>query len=95
MKDIDDLIMTGQVSYKGNTDIYVGYVMIGDKAYYFFDKDGSTVIGDKCRVATTDLKEVVDPMVESTHVGLLDRYGNEVIPFNNRDIRLIDLGGEI
>lgn len=94
MKDIDELIMTGQVSYKGNTDIYVGYVTLGDKAYYFFDKDGSSVVGDNCRIATTELKEVVDPTVETTHVGLLDRFGNELIPFNNRDIRLIDVGGD-
>ena len=80
-------IQQGIVKYKDRNDIICTYGITSDgKQYYFLDSTDSKQLANGNRIATTDLREAVDPMVNDSHVGLLNPDGVEVIPFNNKSI---------
>lgn len=83
-------IIDGRVRYKNRDDYHVFYTIVGEKAYYFFGESVNAQLKNGNRVATTDLKEAIDPMVEASHVGVLDEFGKEVINFEYRAIRNIN-----
>ena len=83
-------IIDGRVRYKNRDDYHVFYTIVGEKAYYFFGESVNAQLKNGNRIATTDLKEAIDPMVEASHVGVLDESGREVINFEYRAIRNIN-----
>ena len=84
-------IQQGIVKYKDRNDIICTYGITSDgKQYYFLDSTDSKQLANGNRIATTDLREAVDPMVNDSHVGLLNPDGVEVIPFNNKSIKQVN-----
>lgn len=80
----------GIVRYQGRDDIVCSYGIRDDgKQFYYLDVNNAA-FKNGCRVASTALVEAVDPMVKASNVGLIDREGKEVIPFNNRSIRSVN-----
>ena len=84
-------IQQGIVKYKDRNDIICTYGITSDgKQYYFLDSTDSKQLANGNRIATTDLREAVDPMINDSHVGLLNPDGVEVIPFNNKSIKQVN-----
>ena len=80
----------GQVSYKGSSDykIYFGVTDDG-RQYFFMDPEDKLKLSNGNRIASTDLKPIIDQSVEHKNVGVINENGDEVIPFTNRSIRPI------
>ncbi len=80
-------IQKGLVKYKDRTDIVCTYGLTEDgKQYYFLDESS---IPNGNIIASTALVEAVDPVVVASSVGVIDREGNVVIPFENKAIKPI------
>lgn len=83
-------IQVGQVKYKGRDDYRVVYgTTDAGKIYYFLD-DNALANGN--RIASTELVEAIDNTFKSSHIGVVDESGNEIIPFVNKTIKLISDG---
>ena len=79
-------IQKGLVKYKDRNDITCTYGVMDDlKQYYFIETLSNGNI-----IASTELVEAVDPMIKSSHVGLIDSDGNVIVPFENRSIRMVN-----
>ena len=80
-------VQTGIVKYKDRTDIVCEYGVVGEKMYYFMP-NGKLSNGNI--IATVTLVEAIDSEVKHSTIGVIDSLGNEVIPFTNKSIKLID-----
>ena len=83
-------IKEGNVKYQGRDDFKCNYSIVGDKQYYYLN---DKVLNNNTRVASTNLKEAIDPLYASEaaeNVGLLDSYGREVIPCTNKSIKPVN-----
>ena len=83
------------VQYKDRDDIICMYGIIDDgtkegKNLYFLGDDETKKFSNGNRVVTESLTEAVDPMIEPKHIGLIDKKGNVIIPFDNRAIKPIN-----
>lgn len=83
-------IQVGQVKYKGRDDYQVVYgTTDSGKVYYFLD---DTVLANNARIGSTELIEAIDKSIKPSRIGLVDENGKEVIPFDNKMIKLISNG---
>lgn len=83
-------IQKGLVKYKDRTDIVCTYGLTDDgKQYYFLDE---TSIPNGNIIASTVLVEAIDPVVVASSVGVIDKNGSVIIPFENRSIKSITPG---
>lgn len=84
-------IQEGQVKYKDRDDIKCTYGVTDDgKQYYFLDAEDKKKFKNNGRIASTDLKEAIDPMAPASHVGVIDENGNEIIECKYKSIRPIN-----
>ena len=84
-------IQRGIVRYKDRDDIVCTYALMDDGTqYYFLDENDEKKFANGNRIVTTTLVEAVDPMVKSSHVGVIDGNGAVVIPFENRSVRPVN-----
>ena len=83
-------IQKGLVKYKDRTDIVCTYGITDDsKQYYFLDENS---ISNGNIIASTALVEAIDPVVVASSIGVIDKEGNVVIPFENKMIKSIAPG---
>ena len=84
-------IQNGIVEYKDRDDINCTYGITDDgRNYYFLGfQDYRNLMGEAI-IASTELVEAIDPMYNAKNVGVIDSYGNVIIPFQHRSIRPID-----
>ncbi len=83
-------IQVGQVKYKGRDDYRVVYGTTDDgKLYYFLD---DVVLENGGRIASTELVEAIDNSVKPSHIGVVNNAGKEIIPCNNKNVKLINDG---
>lgn len=84
-------IQKGIVKYKDRNDIVCTYAVTDDgKQYYFLDEKDEKKLANGGRIASTELIEAIDPMVKSTHIGVIGNDGREIIPFRYKSIKSID-----
>ena len=82
----------GKIStYKGMSDLYCNYVTIttGNTQETYYQLNNRNLDNDFL-IASPLLKEAIDPEIPKTSLGLISKQGNIIIPFENRDIRIID-----
>lgn len=83
-------IQVGQVKYKGRDDYRVVYGTTDDgRLYYFLD---DTVLENGGRIVSTELVEAIDNSVKPSHIGVVNNDGKEIIPCNNKNVKLINNG---
>ena len=84
-------IQNGIVEYKDRDDINCTYGVTDDgRTYYFLGfQDYKNLMGEDV-IASTELVEAIDPMYKAKNVGVIDNYGNVIIPFHHRSIRPIN-----
>ena len=84
----------GKVSaYNGQTDLYCDFVTVtqGSKQdVYYLLNDRKAPNDDGYYIVSTVLKEAIDPNILRTHIGLIDKKGNIIIPFTNKSIKRIE-----
>lgn len=79
----------GKVSeYNGQKDIFCDFVTVTEGA----KKDVYYILNDKeldndFYIASTLLKEAIDSQILRTHLGLIDKKGNVIIPFENKILK--------
>ncbi len=82
----------GKIStYKGMSNLYCDYVTIvtgNTKETYY--KLNNKELDNNFWIASPVLKEAIDPDIPKTSLGLINKQGDVIIPFENRDIRVID-----
>ena len=82
----------GKIStYKGMSNLYCDYVTIvmgNTKETYY--KLNNKKLDNNFWIASPVLKEAIDPDIPKTSLGLINKQGDVIIPFENRDIRVID-----
>ena len=86
-------IQEGKVKYMDRDDRIKYGVTDEGKQYYFLDKEDNKKLSNNGRIASTDLKEAVDPLYASEHaknVGVVGEDGNEIIPFINKSIKEVN-----
>ena len=84
-------VQKGVVKYRDRDDINCTYGITDDgRTYYFLDETDQKKFKNGNRIASTDLKEAIDPMAKASHIGVIDDNGREVIPFTNRMIKPVD-----
>ena len=80
-------IQKGLVKYKDRTDIVCTYGLTEEgKQYYFLDNTSMT---NGNIIASTVLVEAIDPVVVASSIGIIDKNGKEIIPFDNKSIKVI------
>lgn len=82
----------GKVSeYNGQQDIYCDFVTVtqGEKQdiYYLLN---DKKLDNGFYIASTVLKEAIDPQILRTHLGLIDKNGNVCIPFENKIVKVVE-----
>ena len=80
----------GIVKYNNREDIVCYYGDVNGVTYYFLTSPENKIYPYQNRIATTVLKEAVDPMFDASNIGLFDDDGNIIIPFDKRQIKAID-----
>ena len=76
----------GNVQYKDRKDIEIDYFQLDGNTFYYCI-GGALSNGNY--IASTDLKEAIDPMEPASHIGVIDPECNVVIPFENRKIKTL------
>ena len=80
----------GKVAYKGQSEIYCNYAKVvnpnGTEIYYYFLND----LDNGYYIASTDLKEAIDPDIPKSSLGLLDKKGDIIVPFENKLLKVVD-----
>lgn len=80
----------GKVAYKGQSEIYCNYAKVvnpdGTEVFYYFLND----LDNGCYIASTDLKEAIDPDISKAFLGLLNKKGDIIIPFENKSLKVVD-----
>ena len=79
----------GIVKYKDRTDIECTYVTLEGVNYYLLELGYNHTLPNDSLIASTELVEAIDPMYHASHIGVLDKDGKVVIPFENRAVRLV------
>ena len=79
-------IQKGIVKYKDRNDIVCEYGVDDNGIQYFFISE----IGDGSHIASIELKEAIDSMVKATCIGIIDKDGKIVVPFENKAIKTTD-----
>lgn len=82
---------TGKVNYNGQSGILCKFVTVtqGDKKdFYYILNDRK--LDNGCYIVSTDLKEAIDPTVPRTHIGLIDKDANIIIPCENKTIKQVE-----
>ena len=83
-------IQKGIVKYKDRNDIVCTYAVTDDgKQYYFLDEKDEKKLANGGRIASTELIEAIDPMVKSTHIGVIGNDGREIIPFRYKSTNVL------
>lgn len=81
----------GRVSeYNGQKDLYCDYITVvtgNNQAVYYLLKDKK--LDNDFFIASTDLKEAIDPNIPHAKIGLIDKNGNIAIPFENKSIKQV------
>lgn len=82
----------GKVSeYNGQQDIYCDFVTVteGSKqdVYYLLN---DKKLDNGFYIASTVLKEAIDPQILRTHLGVINQKGDIIIPFENKSIKTIE-----
>ena len=82
----------GKVSeYNGKQDIYCDFVTVteGSKqdVYYLLN---DKKLDNGFYIASTVLKEAIDPQILRTHLGVINQKGDIIIPFENKSIKTIE-----
>ena len=80
-------VQRGLVKYKDRSDIICTYGVSEDGAQYYFLDDGK--LDNDNIIVSTALVEAIDPVVVSSHVGVIDSNGAIVIPCENKTIKTI------
>ncbi len=80
-------IQKGIVKYKDRNDIVCTYGISDKDVQYYFMDNGNYKTSNGSYVASTALVEAIDPMVKASHIGLVSKDGEEVIPFENKSIK--------
>ena len=84
-------IQKGIVKYKDRNDIVCTYGVADDGLqYYFLDENDEKKMENGNRIASTALVEAVDSMAKATHIGIIDKDGKVVIPFENKAIKPVN-----
>ena len=84
-------IQEGKVKYKDREDIRCKYGVTDDNRQYYFIDDKE--FKNNSRIASTNLKEAIDPLYASEyaeHIGLVGNEGNEIIPCVNKSIKPVN-----
>ena len=74
-------VQRGLVKYKDRSDIICTYGVSDEGAQYYFLDDGK--LDNDNIIVSTALVEAIDPVVVSSHVGVIDPNGAIVIPCEN------------
>ena len=80
-------VQRGLVKYKDRSDIICTYGVSDDGAQYYFLDDGK--LENDNIIVSTALVEAIDPVVVSSHVGVIDNNGTIIIPCENKTIKTI------
>lgn len=79
----------GKVSeYNGQKDIFCDFVTVTEgvkKEVYYILNDKK--LANDFYIASTVLKEAIDSQILRTHLGLIDKKGNVIIPFENKILK--------
>ena len=78
-----------RVGYQDRDDYHFTRWTVDGNQYYLLDGDSKVKLSNGNRVATKDLTDAFEPS-RSSQVGLLDSEGHEVIPCNNRSIKIVN-----
>lgn len=82
----------GIVTYKGQAEIYCDYMEVtnsdGSKVCYYFFNDKN--LDNGCYIVSPILKEVIDPDIPKTSLGVINNQGDVVIPFENKSIKIVE-----
>ena len=82
----------GQVSeYNGQSNIFCDFVTVTEgaqqKVYYILN---DKKLDNGFYIASTVLKEAIDPTIPRSHIGMIDKMGNIIIPFGNKTIKQVE-----
>ena len=78
-----------RVGFKDRDDYrFIRWTVDGNE-YYLLDEQSNKRLANGNRIATKNLDDAFNP-IKASQVGLLDSEGHEVIPFNNRSIKLVN-----
>lgn len=82
----------GKVSeYNGQQDLYCNFVDVSEgetKNVYYLLNDKK--LDNGLYIASTELKEAIDPQILRTHLGVINQKGDIIIPFTNKSIKIIE-----
>lgn len=82
----------GRVSaYNGQTDLYCDFVTVtqgGKQEVYYILNDKK--LNNGFYIASTVLKEAIDPQIFRTHLGVINQKGDIVISFENKSIKTVE-----
>ena len=81
-------VQKGVVKYKDRSDINCTYGVTDDNVNYYFLEEKELINGS--HIASKELKEAIDPMVQASKIGVVDSEGKEIIPFTNRSIKPVN-----
>ena len=77
-------IQKGLVKYKDRNDILCTYGLTEEGRQYYFLDNTSMTNGNI--IASTVLVEAIDPVVVASSIGIIDKNGKEIIPFDNKSL---------
>ena len=80
-------VQRGLVKYKDRSDIICTYGVSEEGVQYYFLDDGK--LDNDNIIVSTALVEAIDPVVVSSHVGVVDPNGVVVVPCENKTIKTI------
>jgi len=83
-------IQKGYVKYKDRSDIICNYAVTDDGRQYYFLGANNERLANGNIIASKELVEAIDPMVQASNIGVIDENGNEVIPFENKTVKSVN-----
>lgn len=82
----------GRVSaYNGQTDLFCDFATVtqgGKQEVFYLLTDQK--LNNGYYIASTVLKEAIDPTIPRSHIGMIDKMGNIIIPFGNKTIKQVE-----
>ena len=82
----------GKVSaYNGQDNLFCDFATVvqgGKQEVYYLLNDKK--LDNGCFIASTVLKEAIDSSIPRAHLGLINKNGDVIIPFENKTIKIID-----
>jgi len=70
-------IQKGYVKYKDRSDIICNYAVTDDGRQYYFLGANNERLANGNIIASKELVEAIDPMVQASNIGVIDENGNE------------------